>query len=209
MLRMLAMLTLVIAIPIRALAHENGQHAGAHPGTQPAATPKQRAAQLFFSDRQLITQHGKAVAFYTDVLRDNVVLINFIFTQCTDSCPTQTARLAAVQSMLADAANHAIRLVSISVDPAHDTPQALDAYARQFGARDGWLFLTGSKTNIDDVLRRVDHLAPSREAHTTLFIAGNERSGHWIRLHPDTDPAEIAHRLRLLAAETVAEDDSR
>ena len=168
------------------------------------ASPKQRAAQIFFSDRPLVTQHGERVRFYTDVLRGKTVLIHFIFTQCTDSCPTQTARVAAVQSLLSDAASRGIAFVSISVDPEHDTPHALDEYASRFGARPGWTFLTGNKTDVDDVLRRVGQLAPTREAHTTLFLLGNVKSGRWIKLHPDSDPADIAGQLRSLAAETSA-----
>ena len=207
----LILVALAAAIPLRAYAH-HAADAAAHAGAPPALggeslsapSPKQRAAQLFFSDRELVTQKGERVAFYTDVLRDKVVLVNFIYTQCTDSCPTQTARVAAVQSLLPDAASLGIELVSISVDPEHDTPRALGEYAARFGSRDGWTFLTGSKANVDDVLRRLGQLAPSREAHTTLFMLGNMKSGHWIKLHPDSDPAEIARYLRLLAAESNA-----
>jgi protein SCO1 len=165
-------------------------------------TPKQRAARLFFSDRKLVTQHSETVAFYSDVLHDKVVLINFIFTQCADACPTQTARLAEVQSLLADVLGHGVLLVSISVDPEHDTPRVLSEYAARFGARDGWLFLTGAKADVDDVLRRLGQLAPVREAHTTLFLLGNAKTGHWIKVHPDAGPDQIARQLRRLEAET-------
>ena len=57
------------------------------------AGSKERAARLFFSDRRLLTQSGTEVSFYSDVLKDKVVLINFIFTQCTDTCPLQSAKL--------------------------------------------------------------------------------------------------------------------
>jgi protein SCO1 len=165
-------------------------------------TPKQRAARLFFSDRQLVTQHSETVAFYSDVLHDNVVLINFIFTQCADACPTQTARLAKVQSLLADVIGRGVLLVSISVDPQHDTPPVLREYAARFGAGDGWLFLTGAKADVDDVLRRLGQLAPVREAHTTLFLLGNAKTGHWIKVHPDAAPDVIARQMRVLKAET-------
>ena len=169
------------------------------------ASPRERAARIFFSDRPLVTQHGGRVAFYSDVLRDKTVLINLIFTQCTDACPTQTARVAAAQSLLPDAASRGITFVSISVDPAHDTPQMLAEYANRFGAKPGWTFLTGSKADVEDVLRRIGQLAPRRESHTTLFILGNVKSGHWIKVHPDSDPEDIARYLRSLAAETGGE----
>ena len=86
------------------------------------AVMRERAARLFFSDRRLVTQDGHNVAYYTDVLKNNVVLINFFFTQCTDSCPTQSARLEEVQTLLRANPRPRVRLVSVSVDPAHDSP---------------------------------------------------------------------------------------
>jgi protein SCO1/2 len=215
MLRLLLMFAMLIAVlPNRTDAHPSFATRDSAVSIRPSdvtseAGPKQRAARIFFSDRRLVTQHGETVQFYTDVLRDRTVLIHFIFTQCTDSCPTQTARVAAVQSLLPDAARRRIAFVSISVDPEHDTPQALDEYATRFGARPGWTFLTGSKANVDDVLRRVGQLAPSRESHTTLFILGNVKSGHWIKVHPDADPKDIAAYLLSLAAETGADMERR
>lgn len=67
------------------------------------------------------------------MLRDKVVLVNFIFTQCTDSCPTQTARLAAVQPLLPNAAKLGIELASISVDPEHDTRRRSENMPRASG----------------------------------------------------------------------------
>lgn len=170
MLRLLLTLsTLVIAVPTAdahtAVASPERALADSTSDVMTEASPKQRSAQIFFSDRPLVTQHGERVRFYSDVLRGKV-LIHFIFTQCTDSCPTQTARVAAAQSLLPDAASRRIAVVSITVDPEHDTPHALDEYARRFGARPDWTLLTGNKTDVDDVLRRVGQLAPTREAHT-------------------------------------------
>jgi protein SCO1 len=199
------MLSVMISVPVDAHQEVNGEAR-----TPPAVTadskiepsPKQKAARIFFSDRKLVTQRGEEVEFYSNVLRGKVVLINFIFTQCTDSCPTQTARLAEVQTLLGERVGHGVSLVSISVDPEHDTPKALRDYAARFGAGDGWVFLTGNKTSVDDVLRRLAQLTPTRESHTTLFILGNVTTGHWIKVHPDASPGEIAQQIRLLADET-------
>src|SRR5262245_47830877 len=207
MLRGFLILLMLVASSRGVYAHHEGS-ASRPPDATTAVTaadasPKERAARLFFSDRKLVTQRSERVAFYSDVLRDKVVLINFIFTQCTDSCPTQTARLADVQSLLADRMGRGVSLVSISVDPEHDTPRVLSEYAARFGAGDGWVFLTGAKTDVDDVLRRVGQLAATREAHTTLFLLGNARTGHWLKVHPDAAPEEIARQVRLLDAETI------
>jgi cytochrome oxidase Cu insertion factor (SCO1/SenC/PrrC family) len=72
---------------------------------------------------------------------------NFFYTSCPDTCPLQSARMARLQGDLADARD--VRLVSISVDPEHDTPAVLRDYAQRFGAdAERWLFLTGDKAAI-------------------------------------------------------------
>ena len=205
---LIAAVIFMAAVPVLA-HHERDDDVAAHSSGSSGdsvvtLSPKQKAARIFFSDRRLLNQRGDEVAFYSDVLRDKVVLINFIFTQCTDACPTQTARLAEVQSLLAERVGRDVALVSISVDPEHDTPQVLREYAARFGARDGWVFLTGSKSDVDDVLRRLGQLAPSREAHTTLFIVGNVAAGHWMKVHPDAAPSEIARLVRSVAQQGVA-----
>jgi cytochrome oxidase Cu insertion factor (SCO1/SenC/PrrC family) len=212
-----ALLLAAAVMPVCAMAHESvhsfvpeaqtlRNRETAHttlatPGHGGAANDvRDRAARMFFSDRRLLTQRGNEVRFYTDVLKDRVVLINFVFTQCADTCPMQTAKVAAVQALLEDAAD--VRLVSISVDPGHDTPAALARYAATFDAGMQWTFLTGRSDDVDDVLRRLGQWTENPRSHTTLFIAGNAATGHWMKLHPDLTPALIAAELRALVAET-------
>ena len=138
------------------------------------------------------------------MLKDNVVLINFFFTQCADSCPTQSAKLEGVQGLLRANPRSHVRLVSISVDPQHDSPAALATYAAKWHAGPEWLFLTGTKRNVDDVLHRLGQLVAQRSAHTSLFIIGNSATGHWLKLHPDTPAATIAAELVALADESAS-----
>lgn len=80
-------------------------------------------------------------------LRGKVWVANFIYTQCTETCPIQTAQLARVQAEFTG--EESLRLVSITVDPERDTPAALSRYAERYGAHpDRWLFLTGDKRAI-------------------------------------------------------------
>ncbi len=81
-----------------------------------------------------------------DDLRGVVWAVDFIYTECTDTCPTQSLEFARLQSEFAEAPD--FRLVSISVDPAHDTPAVLREYARRYGAGDRWWFLTGDRRSI-------------------------------------------------------------
>lgn len=69
---------------------------------------------------------------------------NFIFTNCTETCPLQSAQMARLQADLPDRDD--LRLVSITIDPERDTPAVLSEYAKRYGADPRrWLFLTGEK----------------------------------------------------------------
>jgi protein SCO1/2 len=77
-------------------------------------------------------------------LRGHVWIANFIFTRCPDICPAFTAKMAMLQERTAGMPPEPPHLVSFSVDPGHDTPPVLAAYAQQHGARpERWSFLTG------------------------------------------------------------------
>lgn len=96
-------------------------------------------------DFSFIERSGRAVTL-VDLL-GKVWIANFIYTHCTDTCPLQSARLAALQDDFAGERD--LRLVSITVDPARDTAKVLAKYAARFGADpDRWLFLTGEKQAI-------------------------------------------------------------
>lgn len=79
-------------------------------------------------------------------LRGLVWVADFVYTECTESCPLQSLELGRLQDEFADASD--LRLVSITVDPGHDTPDVLRRYAERYRAGDHWWFLTGDKAGI-------------------------------------------------------------
>jgi len=91
-------------------------------------------------------------------LQGLVWISNFFYTHCPDTCPLQSARMARLQGDFADERD--VRLVSISVDPEHDTPAVLRDYAQRFGAdAERWLFLTGDKAAIYHLAQQGFHLS--------------------------------------------------
>jgi protein SCO1/2 len=78
-------------------------------------------------------------------------IADFVFTRCVSSCPLLSARLARLDRVLPPELG--IRLVSFSVDPAHDTPAVLERYARSLSASRRWLFLTGRQKAEEQVRR--------------------------------------------------------
>ena len=144
-------------------------------GQQPAPS----AAAKYFSDVELINQDGQKMRFYSDVLKDKVVIINAFFSTCTSVCPPMNRNLEKIQDALGDRLGKEVFLVSISVDPETDTPTRLKEYSQRFHARPGWLFLTGKKENVDWALYKVGQYVESKNDHTTVLIIGNEPKGLW------------------------------
>src|SRR6202047_1311998 len=104
-------------------------------------------------DFTLTSQDGAQVSL-TD-LRGKVVAVTFIYTFCTDTCPVLTPMMSFVQDRLGPDFGTTIAFVSITLDPARDTPEVLKEYAQAFGADlAGWAFLTGAPDTIREVTRR-------------------------------------------------------
>jgi protein SCO1/2 len=85
-------------------------------------------------------------------LRGKVVVLNFIFTTCTDVCPIFTANLAQLQRKLNERHGTELFFVSITTDPEVDSAKVLNAYAQRYSADfKNWAFLTGSEAQLKQV----------------------------------------------------------
>jgi protein SCO1/2 len=162
-----------------------------------------RAAALTGSDPshfpnvELITQEGKKVHFYDDLIKGKIVAIEFIYTSCEYACPLETARLAQVQKKLGNRVGSDIFFYSISIDPEHDTPEVLKGYMEKYHVGPGWTFLTGKKKDIDFLSQRLGlYSDPSinKDGHLPHILIGNEATGQWMR-GSATDNASFQARM--------------
>lgn len=109
--------------------------------TSIAALAKPRALPEF----SLVERSGKKITLAE--LRGKVWIADFIYTNCADTCPLQTADMAKLQEHWINESD--LELVSFSIDPERDTPRVLLRYAARFKAdAKRWLFLTGGKKEI-------------------------------------------------------------
>lgn len=146
-------------------------------------------------------------------LQGRVWVADFIFTNCAGPCPLMSQRMARLQKLIAD--QPSVRLVSVSVDPDRDTPSALAAYAGKFGADpDRWLFLTGEKQAIHEMIAKGFLLAvddgfdvQSGErgiiTHSTKFVLVDRQGrirGYYDGADPST-PEQLAPLIGQLVAE--------
>ncbi|MDQ1523094.1 MAG: hypothetical protein QOE47_1018, partial [Pyrinomonadaceae bacterium] len=166
-----------------------------------SGTPKSAGGAAYFPNHVLLTQDNRPVRFYDDLMKDKIVLINFLFTTCKGACSPMTANLAKVQEQLGAHLGKEVVMLSLSVDPETDTPAALKKYADSFKAKPGWYFLTGKKENLDWVLYKLGGYVEDKNQHGLKLIVGNEATGEWIKLHAMSNPTEIAAAvLKLLPA---------
>jgi protein SCO1 len=152
-------------------------------------------AALRVPDTSVVNQHGKKLRFYTDLVKGKTVAINFIFTTCKGVCPTLTAKFRQIQRELGERLGRDIELISISVDPTTDVPERLSEYAEKFQAGPGWTFVTGSKPEIDELLRALGALAPDKVNHPQTILIGNEATGYWTRTFGLSPAKEIAQMV--------------
>jgi protein SCO1/2 len=159
------------------------------PGTIPAPT---------LPDIMVQTQDGASLPF-ADLIKDRTVAINFVFTSCTTICPLMGTSFARVQELLGDQAKD-VALISVSIDPEHDTPAKLTAWSKRFGVRPGWTLITGRKQDIDRLLKSLGVYTPNPLSHAPVAIIGRESRGVWRRLDGLAPPSRVVSVIRDVAA---------
>jgi protein SCO1/2 len=159
-------------------------------------------ARNYFSNLEVIDQDGQTLRFYDDLLKDKVVVINFIFTNCQGACPLMTQNLTMVRDMLGVTLGQEIHFVSISIDPIRDTPAAMKEFAEtHYADQAGWRFVTGNQDNLEYIVKKLGQYNEEVDAHSTLLLAANVRTAHWTKIPPNVPPNGVVQRLRTLIEE--------
>ena len=150
-------------------------------------------------DLALVNQNGRAVNLSS--LKGEFVLINFIYTSCSGTCPMLTSKMAAAEKKLAPQLGKKAHLLSITLDPEHDTSATLLKYANEHGVNGAdWDFLTGTPAQIDAYLaifniRRTREADGSIDHVTTSFLVGPDgkqiRQYDGVTVTPSTLAADL------------------
>jgi protein SCO1/2 len=138
------------------------------------------AAAPQIPDVQLTDQNGHRVHFRGDLVKGKIVVVNFIFTSCTTVCSPMGANFAALQRQLGD--RPGVALISVSIDPTTDTPAKLKSWSERFHARPGWTLVTGSRNDIERLLKSLGVYSPNRFTHAPIALVGSDASGRWERV---------------------------
>jgi protein SCO1/2 len=150
----------------------------------------------------LISSTGQP--FDSHTLDDHIWVANFIYTTCDGPCPMMSHQMRGIQN--STAATPDVKLVSFTVDPKHDTPEALAKYARFFKADDSrWYFLTGEVARLNDLGLNAFKLngVNGDLSHSTRFVlvdAHRRMRGFYISSDDDF-PKRLLHDIRQLQSE--------
>jgi len=160
-----------------------------------------KATQTVVPEFTLVDQNGKSFRFAN--AKGKIVLATFIFTTCPDVCPLLTAKFAGIQRALRAKNMDDYLLLSITTDPARDTPAVLKSYGEQFKADfNHWVFLTGSEKDLAKVWKgfgvTVRRTADDQIQHSALTSLIDQRGVRRVDYY--TDKWEEKEILRDMAS---------
>jgi protein SCO1/2 len=161
----------------------------------------------WFTNAEVKTHDGRTLRFYDDVMKGKILLINFFYTDCDNICPLMTENLARVQELLGARVGQDIRMVSISLQPEHDTPEILAAYAKNYGVGPGWLFLTGQKDDIELLRHRLGFVDSNPvedadlEQHIGTVRIANEPMHRWAMSPALLNPPALVRAVKRVLPE--------
>jgi len=162
-----------------------------------SSTIERSTASYEIPDLTMLDQRGERVALMELFETDRPVMVNFIFTTCTAICPMMTSIFQQVQKRLGDDAEK-ILMVSVSIDPEHDSPEALAEYAARFRAGPQWYFLTGTLEDSIAVQKAFEAYRGDKMNHAPLTLLRNHEDGAWIRLDGFASADELERECRAM-----------
>jgi protein SCO1 len=168
-----------------------------------ARTPSEMSREWWLQRRapnvQLLDHNGRSLRFYDDVLKGRKVLLNVMYTVCSNICSPATRNLLEARTLLGGAAKD-LHFVSMSLTPLNDTPQALREYKKLHGLDERWTFLTGKPEQVEKVQRALGFLSDNEPGdllgHSALAMLCDERQLRWSHVNTLLGPRSIARMIR-------------
>jgi protein SCO1 len=183
------------------LANDGEPAAPAHQFA-PAESGREVMRKRFFPNVPLITHYGKHVNFYDDLLKDKLVVLNFMYADCESVCPRITSNLLAAQRILDQQVKMDVFFYSLTIKPVQDTPKKLREYAEMHQVGKNWLFLTGEPDNLELLRLKLGYGDPdpkkdrkNKALHSGMVRYGNEPLSQWSSVQGSADPEWIAEEI--------------
>ncbi len=169
---------LLLVVPM-AVA-QSPQNQGA-PSNRPGAVTVGKV-QIAIPDLLVQDQDGNKRRFYSDLIKDKVVILSFFYTSCPSFCPRMNLRLTKLQNILGDRLGKDVFFVTVTKDPETDTPARLKAWGKNRQLKSGWTMVTGDVKAIGKIVHDFTGDSLGKNMHNTIFIIGNDKTGNWADL---------------------------
>ncbi len=189
-----------------AFAHKSHQPVraqDAHAGhiSQSGESGYTRSVQFYdIPDVSLVRMDGSETSLASVLSTHRPVFLNFIFTSCSTICPLLSAIFSQTQHVLGPEVEE-IQMISISIDPEHDTPRRLAEYAGRFRAGAQWIFLTGNLEDIIAVQKAFGAYRGSKMSHAPLTFLRAADATAWVRLEGFASAADLIQEYRQIRSE--------
>jgi len=149
------------------------------PATQTVEFDIGGVGKIRVPDVELRDQEGRKVRFYSDLIKDKVVVLSFFYTSCTYTCTMQGQTFSKLQSLLGERLGKSVFLISVTTDPAKDSPSLLKAWGKRYDLQSGWTLVTGQPAQMSDLLMPFTGNPPGAGMHLPSTFIGNDRTGLW------------------------------
>lgn len=165
------------------------------------SSSREKLQARHFPNFELTTHEGKKVKFYDDLIKDKIVIINFMYAQCEGKCSPITRNLRQVQKLLGKRMGRDIFMYSITLKPEEDTPEKLRHYMHMHKVKPGWTFLTGEPKEIDTLRRKLGFkdgkpkLDKDLTNHIGMVRYGNEARQWWAMVPGKANPPWIVESV--------------
>lgn len=157
-------------------------------------TYKKTTERYVMPEATLIDQNGKRLKLKEIMASDKPVIVQFIFATCTTICPVLSAGYVNLQNRLGKNAEK-VHLVSISIDPENDTPKVMKEYLKRYRSKPGWDFYTGSRKDIDLVMKTFDAYIQNKMSHYALTLIHAPGSDRWTRIYGIMSSSEFVDEV--------------
>jgi peroxiredoxin len=157
-------------------------------------------------DLVLRDQEGRKIRFYSDLIKDKVIVLSFFYTSCLYSCTTQGRVFSKLQSLLGERLGKSVFLISVTTDPAKDNPAKLKAWGSRYKMQPGWTLVTGEEDKMNQLLVTFTGNPSGGGTHLPATFIGNDSKGVWTSATGEFAPEQLLKVVDYIGQTTTERD---
>ncbi len=160
-------------------------------------------------DVELRNQDGRKVRFYSDLIKDKVVVLSFFYTNCVYTCTTQGRTLSKLQTLLGERLGKSVFLISVTTDPVNDNPSKLKAWGKHYDVQSGWTLVTGEEAEMNKLLVPFTGTGAGGGMHLPVTFVANASTGRWTSAAGIFAPDHLLKAIDYVSRDDIGKSNSR